>query len=157
MILNIMGFLDDIEIICYYDPRYTSSWVPHEFAEKVSNILMGLINAKVMDAGEIREAIIGLLDEGRAQKSVLIFTQDVFPDTVFRSNTPDVLIRHYMENGGTIIWYGDIPFWYRGKRGIERAVELPRDYHSYGWYAPTNILGVIPFMTYSPTDTVEIT
>jgi len=46
--------------------------------------------------------------------SVIVFTQDVVPDTVAESKSSSVTIRRYLDKGGKVVWYGDVPMYYQG-------------------------------------------
>jgi hypothetical protein len=44
----------------------------------------------------------------------VVFCQDVVPDTVVESQSSSCTLRKYLDSGGKIVWYGDIPFYYWG-------------------------------------------
>jgi hypothetical protein len=46
--------------------------------------------------------------------SVVVFCQDVAPDTVYEAASSTCTLRRYLDAGGKIVWYGDIPLYYQG-------------------------------------------
>jgi hypothetical protein len=66
-------------------------------------------------------------------KSVVVFCKDVGPDTVCETNTADCTLREYLDAGGKIVFYGDIPFYNQGNPG---GVEV-----NWGSGGSTGILG----------------
>ena len=67
-------------------------------------------------------------------RSLVVFAQDIAPDTVIEVCNETCLLRRYLDAGGRVVCWGDLPFWYQGKAG--QAQEK--------WYAngPRAILGV---------------
>jgi hypothetical protein len=49
--------------------------------------------------------------------SVVVFCRDIAPATVVETNTPDCTLRQYLDAGGRIVFYADIPFWNQGNTG----------------------------------------
>lgn len=56
-----------------------------------------------------------LIENGNAKRHVVVFSQDVIPNTVFYDKS-DALIREYLNKGGRAVWIGDIPFYIYGKK-----------------------------------------
>ena len=46
--------------------------------------------------------------------SVVVFCQDVVPDTVCETMSDTCTLRRYLDAGGKIVWYADWPFYYQG-------------------------------------------
>jgi len=44
----------------------------------------------------------------------VVFCQDVAPDTVYESASSTCTLRRYLDAGGKVVWYGDIPLCYQG-------------------------------------------
>jgi len=156
----------------YYDPNYTTSWIPHGIAEQLANILVNR-GFKHVKADELKSEIIKRIQSKNADKCIIVFVQDVVPDTVFDRFEPTCLIRQFIERGGTIIWFGDIPFWHRGLKHYKHTSDLFKidteiidktqvfrgNYLHVGGirHATLNLLGVVPIITFSSTNTVELT
>ena len=45
--------------------------------------------------------------------SVVVFCRDAAPDTVIETMSSSCTLRKYLDAGGKIVWYGDIPFYYQ--------------------------------------------
>jgi hypothetical protein len=82
--------------------------------------------------------------------SILVFAQDIAPYDVFDEFSPNALVRRYLDNGGTVLWMGDIPFFYRteSKNGhFERSTfrTLPKGtIPMTTGLAHLELLGVVP-------------
>ncbi len=139
-------------MVAYFDKHEypATSWIPLNLAESLKDELERE-GFKPLGARELRDWMIEVIEDQRAQNTLVVFLQDVAPDTILDRFTPDALVRQYLDHGGCILWLGDIPFWYRGKEGEEKPEPI------YGNLVPINLLGVIPVITYTPTDVVEIT
>ena len=48
------------------------------------------------------------------QPSVVVFAQDVAPDTVVETVSPACTLRRYLNAGGKVVWHGDVPLYTRG-------------------------------------------
>jgi len=46
--------------------------------------------------------------------SVVVFCRDVVPDTVAEENSADCTLRKYLDAGGKVVWYSDMPMFYQG-------------------------------------------
>lgn len=92
----------------YYDQSYAGTWA----------LALGMVDLlaydgyQVLDANALKSWMDARIDDGEA--SVVVFCQDVAPDTVAESFGPDCTLRRYLDAGGKIIWYGDIPLYYQG-------------------------------------------
>jgi len=53
--------------------------------------------------------------------SVVVFCRDAVPDTVAESMSATCTLRQYLDAGGKIVWYGDIPFYYQAPIGGGRT------------------------------------
>jgi hypothetical protein len=143
----------------YYDTNYdpggdghTWSWIKPEISQEIADLLEAFDFVK-LNAAELKEVMLAVV--GREERIiivqneeiviqeedivVIVFAQDVAPDTVLNDSTPTALVRQYLDNGGSIIWIGDIPFWYQATENGQNR--------NNGWSqngAPANILGVNP-------------
>lgn len=82
--------------------------------------------------------------------TILIFAQDIAPYDVLDDPSSHALIRQYLDNGGTILWIGDVPFFYRTERGhgnfkLNDFIDRKRSERPSRTGAPhIDVLGVIP-------------
>jgi len=136
--------------VIYFDKEYPTSWIPLKFSENMIEKLKDK-GFCILNSDELRDWILKVINEEKAMETIIIFSQDVMPDKVFDRDTPDALIRQYLDAGGRILWFGDIPLWYRGESG--KSEPIP----AYKNLAPLNILSLIPVITFTPTDLVNIT
>jgi len=52
----------------------------------------------------------------RCRESVVVFAQDIVPETILDVlSSPNSIVRKYLDFGGRIVWIGDHPFWSKGK------------------------------------------
>jgi len=100
--------------------------------------------------------MIDVISDG-IKDTVVVFAQDVAPDTVFDDIGANALIRQYLDSGGRVVWIGDVPFSYQGKKGAKKVEELQKDAY---WRdlrgSNINILSVIPVFVYAPRRAVKI-
>lgn len=78
---------------------------------------------------------------------MLVFAQDIAPHDVFDEFSPNALIRQYLDNGGTVLWMGDIPFLYRtkSKNGhFEYTPFNPKETPITTGFSHIELLGVVP-------------
>lgn len=122
--------------VMFYDPAYRSSWV-HNSAE-LARYFSDKGGYVPLSAFQLREWMKVQVAEG-AEGSVCFFTQDVAPDQVAESEdawdqsmasqnivsrkrdkpSQSCLLMAYLRAGGRVVWVGDVPFYYLGRRGGE--------------------------------------
>lgn len=102
-----------MDLIIYYDEDYPNSWIPRAESKKVVRFLIdkGFSEYNARDLADwMRKAI----DRGNCHLSMVVFSQDVVPETVCHDSTSNSLIRTYLDCGGTVLWMADLPFYYQG-------------------------------------------
>ncbi len=124
--------------IIYYDPHYPVSWVGEENAREARNYFVRRFFVE-KNAQQLQTWIVEALKSDLAHRSLIVFAQDVVPDTVAEVRNDTCLIRKYLDAGGRVVWRGDIPFWYQGKAGGARDNWHGTDPFECG---PWKILGV---------------
>jgi len=92
----------------YYDERYPSTWA---FGSEIHGWLE-YDGYEVLDA----RALAAWMDARIADTapSVVVFAQDVVPDTVTEIMGPGCTLRRYLDAGGKIVWFSDVPLYYQG-------------------------------------------
>lgn len=115
----------------YYDPDYLETWIknPEAIAKFFADREFEIVNAQ-----QLGDWIHERMEHSESCRSLLVFAQDVVPNTVadVRSDTCD--LRLFLNEGGRVVWHGDVPFWYQG---------FPRRKHEeWGEEGPAKILGV---------------
>lgn len=106
---------------------------------------------KRKNSGELGRWMNDILSNEECSNTILVFAQDVVPFEVYDDDTSNALIRQYLDHGGTILWMGDVPFYYKSKaKAKENHFERfnfegeLEDKHRWDWPSPLNVLGVIP-------------
>lgn len=110
-------------LTAYYDERYPVSWMSRNAAAELrdfSTVLGFEVRGAEETAMWMREKLMEY-DSG-IEECLLFMTQDVVPGTlVFKDPRPEALIRKYLDRGGSVIWLGDVPFYFVGKVSGEKV------------------------------------
>jgi len=90
----------------YWDGRYPVNWSGDGVAMRDALAAAGYT---ILDADELKT----WMDARIADKaySVVVFCRDIVPDTIAESASASCTLRRYLDAGGKIVWYADIPFW----------------------------------------------
>ncbi|TET19847.1 hypothetical protein E3J74_05110 [Candidatus Bathyarchaeota archaeon] len=104
------GFM---QLIVYYDDDYPTVWVQREISMKITSFLKSK-NFVEYNAEDLAKWMEESIKKDTCWQSVVVFSQDVVPDTICHAPEPSSLIREYLDCGGRIIWIGDIPLFYFG-------------------------------------------
>jgi hypothetical protein len=115
----------------YWDGQYWTSWADESVTVAIRDAFQGA-GYEILDAGELKTWMNARIADGKA--SVVVFCRDVAPDTVIESMSPDCTLRKYLDAGGKIVWYSDIPVFYQGHLGGGTTW--------WGPDGPANILGI---------------
>jgi len=135
----------------YYDERYRESWTTDGASATVRDAFKD-VGYKILDADQLKTFMDARIADRAA--SVVVLCRDNAPDTVVESNSPDCTLRRYLDAGGKVVSYADVPFWYVGHSDGTRT--------TYKEAGCANILG-ISGTTYAddwvngPNGTVTIT
>ena len=162
-----------MELIVYYDEDYPTWWVSREVSKEIANFLKskGFLEYNAEDLAKWMKKTI---DANACCQSVVIFSQDIVPDTICNWKSPSSLIRTYLDCGGSVVWIGDTPFYYWGRRPSssskfkmwcdekKKEGKLLEDHEgkiAEGWGrdGPFNILGVMPIYMDFPSSRVRFT
>jgi len=131
----------------YWDGDYADHWIGAGDAAAARDALE-LAGYEILDADQLKTWMDARIADGVT--SVVVLCKDVAPETVAETNTADCTIRKYLDAGGKIVFYGDIPFYNQGNPG---AVET-----NWGSGGSTGILGFnAAGATWDSGNTVTIT
>jgi hypothetical protein len=72
------------------------------------------------------------------------------PYTILESNSSSNTLRQYLDAGGSLLWIGDVPLYYKGEMDKEEPTNVAK------FAAPIEILGIIPIYSV-PKTTVSFT
>lgn len=110
-----------MELIVYYDENFGNSWVPREVSKQIKCHLKNDKHFIVKNAESLKKWLEKSIDSQTCCNSIVVFSQDVIPENLTGRSLPNCLICSFLYNGGTIIWLGDIPFFYEGCNPSETA------------------------------------
>ena len=97
--------------VAYYDDDYPTNWADRATAQNVRDALADA-GYQIVDAEGLKTWMDGHITSGGL--SVVIMCNDIFPDTIVETNTEDCTLRQYLNAGGKVVFYADIPFWNQG-------------------------------------------
>ena len=97
--------------VAYYDDDYPTNWADRASAQNVRDALADA-GYQVVDAADLKTWMDGHIASGGL--SVVVMCNDIFPDTIVETNTEDCTLRQYLNAGGKVVFYADIPFWNQG-------------------------------------------
>jgi hypothetical protein len=116
--------------VAYWDDRYPTHWIPLDQTITVRDAAEAA-GFTIVNADELKTWMDARIDDKRL--SVVIICKDCFPDTVAESQNESCTARRYLDAGGKIVFFGDIPFYnYGNPDGSET---------NWGDAGGTNILG----------------
>jgi len=110
----------------YWDSRYPSAWAGG--GEAIRDTLE-YVGYEILNADELKGWMNAHISDG--MPSVVVFCKDIAPDTVVESMSSTCTLRRYLNAGGKIVWYADIPMYYQGHAdgtrtnyGIDGSIEI---------------------------------
>jgi hypothetical protein len=100
--------------VAYWDGNYPDHWIGAADAAAARDALEAA-GYEILDADQLKTFMDARIADGVT--SVVVLCKDVFPETVAETNTADCTVRQYLDAGGKIVFYGDIPFYNQGNPG----------------------------------------
>jgi len=98
----------------YWDADYPTNWAAEPAPTDVRDALEAS-GYEILDADQLKAWMDARIADGAS--SVVVFCKDIAPDTVVETNTADCTLRKYLDAGGKIVFYADIPFYNQGNPG----------------------------------------
>ncbi len=92
----------------YWDVRYPTCFAS---AQAVGGALASA-GYKILNADQLKTWMLAHIADGAP--SVVVFCQDVAPDTTVESMSSTCTLRRYLNAGGKIVWFGGIPLYHQG-------------------------------------------
>jgi len=86
---------------------------------------------EILNADQLKAWMDARITDGI--QSVVVFCRDIAPDTVLESMSSTCTLRRYLNAGGKIVWYADIPMYYQGHADGTQT--------TYGVDGSINVLG----------------
>jgi hypothetical protein len=132
--------------VAYWDSRYRTNWASEDDSVAVRD---GLVAAgyTVVDADELKTWMDARIADGAP--SVVVLCRDNAPDTVVESVDANCTLRKYLDAGGKLVFYADIPFWDIG--------HADGSWDNPGAAGQMNILGIGNIDRWDTYNTVTIT
>ncbi|MHC4425637.1 MAG: LamG-like jellyroll fold domain-containing protein [Planctomycetota bacterium] len=94
--------------VAYWDSRYRTNWADEATSVAVRDALVA-VGYTVVDADELKTWMDARIADGAL--SVVVLCRDNAPDTVVESVDANCTLRKYLDAGGKLVFYADIPFW----------------------------------------------
>lgn len=123
----------------YYDEDYPSSWISEDSAKKIVEFFTTKYDFKEINSKELAEVMNEALN--LHSEVVIIFSQDVIPDTVVdnpRSPSENSLVKRFLLQGHTIVWMGDIPLLSLGQSNHGKLILNKAGYNLFYPDLPSN-------------------
>jgi len=99
----------------FWDLRYPSAWTAGEAVKDT----LEYAGYEILDADQLKVWMDARIDD--AVPGVVVFCHDIAPDTVAESMSNTCTLRRYLDAGGKIVWYADIPMYYQGHQDGTRT------------------------------------
>lgn len=134
-----MRVLPKIEIAVYFDAAYPSSYIDPKkgYPSKIATFLKSK-GIPILNAGETRDFIKKSLENHDSNFKIIIFSQDIVPETICEESGSNTILREYLDAGGSVVWMGNIPLFYIGRENEPQLI------HAWKYGAPVYMLGIIP-------------
>jgi len=91
----------------YWDGNYGTAWAGDGVAVRDA---LAAVGYEVLDAAALKAWMDDRIADRRL--SVVVMCRDAVPDTVAEAQNTSCTIRQYLDAGGKVVWYSDIPFYY---------------------------------------------
>jgi hypothetical protein len=111
--------LDKQKFVVYFDENYPNSFIGYDAGRKLASDLARR-GFSIVDAAQLGTWIRGVVSQGIASQTSLVFAMDIVPEEIFGDVDANVPLRKYLDAGGRVTWMGDIPAWSKGKSGRKR-------------------------------------
>jgi len=92
----------------YWDGDYRTWWADDAITIAIRDDFKAA-GYTILDADELKTWMDARIADGAT--SVVVFCRDNAPDTVVESVSANCTLRRYLDAGGKIVWYSDIPLW----------------------------------------------
>ncbi|UCG58083.1 MAG: hypothetical protein JSU70_00985 [Phycisphaerales bacterium] len=97
------------ERAAYWDASYPTAWAG---VGDTTRDALAAAGYTILNASELKTWMDARIADGKL--SVVVFCKDIVPDTVAETMDDTCTIRRYLDAGGKVVWYSDIPFYYVG-------------------------------------------
>jgi hypothetical protein len=132
------------ERAAYWDERYRVNWGGDGIAMRDGLAAAGYT---VLDADQLKTWMDDRIADGKV--SVVVICRDSAPDTIAESMDANCTLRKYLDAGGKVVWYADIPFYYQAHSDGTQT--------TWGGDGQVNILGIGGVDRWDSGETANIT
>jgi len=132
-----------VQTIVYHDETYPTCWIDGRYSSLIASHF-NQNGFRILDAVQLREFILDAIDKGISHTRIVLFSQDIIPDTICEEAHSNTLFRQFLDNGGNAIWLGDIPLFYIGTKN---AVGPSQSQQAWRSGAPVYMLGIVPIFS----------
>lgn len=143
----------NVNIAIYFDANYPISWIKHAFSLKIAD-LSERLHAKIVNAEELRSFMKESIEQKKSHQRLVVFSQDIVPITIAEDYFSTNTLREFLDDGGSILWIGDIPLFKVGAYDQKSKKPLTKPIWESG--APLYILGLAHVYA-NPKSAVQIT
>ena len=136
-------YIMSVQTIVYHDKTYPTCWIDSRYSSLIASHFSqnGL---HILDAVQLREFISDAIDKGISHTKIVLFSQDIVPETICEEAHSNTLFRQFLDSGGNVIWLGDIPLFYIG---VKNAVGPAQSKQAWRSGAPVYMLGIVPIFS----------
>ena len=155
--------------VVYADEQYYYSWIYPEARKKIIDYLTSTdrkdFRFEVLNANSLKDWMTSRIANNDAYKTVVVFAQDMIPETIAPDFSPSIVSRSYLDCGGRIVWMGDVPFFRQGKpfQGLAKLSKKEIEDKKNEIWVEWNINGIFSILglnaefNSSPNEKVEVT
>lgn len=131
----------------YFDDKAATSWVDHSVGRELADKLRKAYGYVIVDYNGVKSSMENAIKSDTAHEYAIVFANDVIPYELFSDDIDPMnsLLMRFIAKGGTVVWIGDVPFWFRTKQGVQGD----RD-STFDKLLPFKALGVFTVFTESP-------
>jgi hypothetical protein len=140
--------------IIYFDEKVEDAagnwiggtWISLNNARRIAEYFEGR-GFKRKCSSELGKWMNQVISLQECSSTTLIFAQDVAPYDVFDDISSNALIRQYLDQGGSILWIGDVPFFYvtKWENGHFKRETIPHGAYGVLGVVPVNIIAASNF------------
>jgi len=98
--------------VAYWDSNFGTAWAGDGIAVRDALAAAGY---RVVNGTELKSWMDGHIADKKL--SVVVMCRDAVPNTVAEAQNATCTIRRYLDAGGKVVWYSDIPFYYSSAPG----------------------------------------
>lgn len=109
---NLFAWEDAESRVIFIDSRYPSSWTSNITTTENYFTSRGFV---AKNADDLKTWMQNKITNNTARGSICVLPKGMVPDTIAETMSSSCTIRQYLNAGGSVLWLGDVPFYYQGK------------------------------------------